>query len=257
MKDSQRCYNPFLHTGVSDPFTSSCLFYLVKIMKQNQYTIKALIFDFDGLILETEEPIFLSWQKLYASLGLELPLDMWLTTVGSSDADWDPVQDLNNKMTGDIELSLLEQRLEYEMEIILAQPVLPGVVNYLESARRLGLKTAVASSSSREWVEGHLRRTGLISYFDCLRTSDDVTFTKPDPELFVTAMQALEVEPQQSLVLEDSANGILAAKRAGAWCVAVPNKITRSSSLDLADLRLDSLADMPLDLLLSKFPSVK
>jgi HAD superfamily hydrolase (TIGR01509 family) len=226
-------------------------------MKPVTRQIEALLFDFDGLIVETEEPIFVSWQNLYTSFGLELPLDLWLGTIGSSDAEWDPVVDLKQKLDRALDWnSLLEKRRQTELDMVEKQPVLPGVIDYLESARRVGLKTGVASSSSRRWVEGHLKRTGLMGYFDCIRTSDDVRQTKPNPELFLTAIQVLQVEPQRTLVFEDSANGILAAKRAGAWCVAVPNQMTIRQSLDLADLRLESLAEMPLEALLEKIQNL-
>lgn len=227
------------------------------MMTRSNFHIKALVFDFDGLILETEEPVFRAWQNLYASFGVEMPLDLWQSTIGSSDADWHPLNDLKQKLDWKPDWEkLLEQRSRVEMQMVLDQPILPGVITVLESARRLGLKTAVASSSSRQWVEGHLQRLGLLEYFDCLRTSEDVQRTKPDPELFVQAIQALGVEPQETVVFEDSANGILASKRAGAWCVAVPTVMTRKMPLKLADLRLDSLADLPLEGLLEVLEEV-
>jgi HAD superfamily hydrolase (TIGR01509 family) len=216
-------------------------------------SIRALLFDFDGLILETEGAVFTAWQEAYASLGLVLPYDLWVTTIGTMHAPWDPRDDLKEKLGANGSLdAVLAQVKKREMEIILSQPVLPGVEDYLKSARRLGLKTAVASSSSHSWVAGHLSRLGLLDYFDCLRTKDDVTLTKPSPELYLAAMSALGVTAGECLVFEDSPNGVLAAHRAGARCVAVPTAITESLPLDLADLRVSSLAEMPLEALLEK-----
>jgi beta-phosphoglucomutase-like phosphatase (HAD superfamily) len=126
------------------------------------------------------------------------------------------------------------------------------VKDYIDDAKRLGLKVALASSSSHSWVDGHLSRLGLIAHFDCIKCSEDVKAVKPDPALYQSVLDELELSADEGIVLEDSANGILAAKRAGLFCVAVPNPMTCHLSLDLADLQLTSLADLPLEELLSR-----
>ena len=118
--------------------------------------------------------------------------------------------------------------------------------------RRLGLKLGLASSSSCKWVEGHLKERGLRSYFDVVRAADDVRLTKPDPELYLAVLAELGVSGAEAVALENSPNGIRAAKAAGMYCVAVPNHLTRQLALDEADLRLESLAEMPLEMLLEK-----
>ena len=132
-------------------------------------------------------------------------------------------------------------------------PPLPGVTDLIQSARRQGLKLAVASSSERAWVFGHLERLGLLGLFDCLRVREDVRRTKPDPELFLSAAACLGVKPEQALVFEDSAHGITAARAAGMHCVAVPTLLTRGLDLSQADLRLDSLEQVSLAELLARF----
>lgn len=218
--------------------------------------IKALVFDFDGLILETEEPIYQSWQELYREHGCRLSFEKWTSIIGTDEFEigWDPLAELE-EMTGrplDRE-RIAPSRRQRELDLIYTQPVLPGVLDYLQDARRLGLKIGLASSSSCDWVRGHLARLGLLDYFESLTASDDVQFTKPDPALYRTAVAELGVQPEQALALEDSPNGVLAAKRAGLFCVVVPNAMTRDLDLDHADLRLDSLADMSLEDLLAKF----
>ena len=99
---------------------------------------------------------------------------------------------------------------------------MPGVLDYLRDAHRLGLKVGLASSSSCAWVEGHLVRLGLREYFDCVRARDDVSITKPDPALFLSAVETLGVQPCEAIAFEDSRNGLIAARRAGLHCVAVP-----------------------------------
>jgi HAD superfamily hydrolase (TIGR01509 family) len=216
--------------------------------------IRALIFDFDGLILDTEEPIFHSWQELYRFYHLSLSLESWADTIGRSEdeAPFDPKRDLDERLGYRLDWdSIGPRRRQRELELIAVQPVLPGVENYLKSAKQLKLKIGLASSSDLGWVAGHLERLGLRNYFDCLRTSDDVRHTKPAPDLFLSALNCLEVSPQEAVVFEDSPNGILASRRAGIFCVVVPNRLTRHLNLDQANLRLNALSDLPLEELLA------
>jgi HAD superfamily hydrolase (TIGR01509 family) len=215
--------------------------------------IKALVFDFDGLILETETPIFQSWQELYQEYGFELRLDQWIANVGTAEEQFDPMMNLEQKLGRSLDqVNLLRRRRERELELIRSQPVLPGVCDYLESARQMRLRVGLASSSPCEWVVGHLERLGLIGYFNAIAASDDVRRTKPDPALYRTAVEWLEVGPHEAVAFEDSLNGLIAAKRAGLYCVVIPNALTQRLNLDDADIRLGSLEEMRLaDLLAS------
>jgi putative acetyltransferase len=113
----------------------------------------------------------------------------------------------------------------------------------------------VASSSKYDWVDGYLRQLGLFDDFDAILCREDVQRIKPDPDLFLAALEALKVRADEGLVFEDSPNGVLAAKRAGIRVVAVPNPITAHGTIDGADLCLSSLAEMPLEALLIRFNS--
>jgi HAD superfamily hydrolase (TIGR01509 family) len=139
-----------------------------------------------------------------------------------------------------------------EMELVKGLRPLPGVEEMLSEARALGLKLAVASSSDRAWVSGHLDRLGLESYFQALVTADDVRRLKPDPEIYLRALATLEVEPEEAMALEDSPNGVLAARRAGIPCVAVPNAVTARLHIEGASLMLESLAGVSLESLLAR-----
>jgi HAD superfamily hydrolase (TIGR01509 family) len=219
--------------------------------------ILALVFDFDGLILETEGPIYQSWRELYAAYGVPLPLETWGKIIGTSD-HLDVFGELERQAGQKLDRrTLTTLQKERETALVLQQPVRPGVEQYLKDARRLGMKVGLASSSSCKWVTGHLERLGLLPYFDRICARDDVHLTKPDPELFQLAVRRLGVEPHQAVALEDSPNGILAAKRAGLYCLAVPNELTRQLSLDLADLRVDSLEELPLEQLLNQLQTPK
>ena len=215
-------------------------------------TIRALIFDFDGLILETEEPVFLSWQELYREHGCQLSFDDWATIIGTMDADFDPLKSLEDCIGRSLPDNRAQRRLQRETELILERPALPGVEKYLKDAQRLGLRIGLASSSPCSWVTNHLTRLRLIDYFQAIRGRDDVKLTKPDPELYLAAAEGLGVPTEEAIALEDSPNGITAAKRAGMYCVAVPNVLTRRLPLEQADLRLDSLIDLPLEELIKK-----
>lgn len=213
--------------------------------------IKALVFDFDGLILETEGPIYQSWQEQYAEYGIPLPLETWGQIIGTSD-HFDVFGELERQAGGKLDReAVIARQKARETALVEGQPVRPGVEQYLQDARRLGLKIGLASSSSCAWVTGHLRRLGLLDYFDCICARDDVRLTKPDPQLYTLAVSRLEVAPGEAVAIEDSPNGILAAKRAGLHCLAVPNELTRQLSLEQADLCVDSLADFPLEKLLA------
>jgi HAD superfamily hydrolase (TIGR01509 family) len=220
--------------------------------------IKGLIFDFDGLIIDTEEPIYQSWQELYQSFGFQIPIQKWLTIVGSADVLFDPAADLEQQLGRRLDWATLEPaRQQREHALIDRQPLLPGVAEILHDAKAAGLRVSLASSSTCAWVTGHLTRLGLIHYFDCILASDDVLRTKPDPELFTRALACLGLRPGQAVVFEDSPNGILAARRAGIFTVAVPGALTRHLALDGADLRLESLADLSLDQLLDRIEATR
>jgi len=215
--------------------------------------IRALIFDFDGLILETEGPSYKSWEEVYQSFGLTLPFSIWSTIIGTTQGGFDPRLELQKQVSRQVDWDVVESRRQAsEQALIEAQPVLPGVEQYLQDARRLGLKTGLASSSSCNWVIGHLKRLGLVDHFDCICASDDVQHTKPDPELYHSVLRGLGVRPNEAIALEDSPIGIRAAKQAGVYCVVVPNPLTSQLILNQADLLLGSLAEMSLEQLLNK-----
>jgi len=209
--------------------------------------IKALVFDFDGLIVDTEVPIFRAWQRIYREHGQDLPLQQWLTIIGTASGPFDPVIDLAKKTGAKLdeqELKALE--VLYYQEATALQQLLPGVIDYLVAARQLGLKTAVASSSTRKWVMDHLNRFGIGGRFGAIICREDVKRTKPDPDLYLTALERLGVQPAEAIAFEDSSNGIHAAKAAGLLCVVVPNLLTVDLDLTEADLRLLTLEAMPL-----------
>lgn len=220
--------------------------------------IRALIFDFDGLILDTEGAVYRSWQELYQSYGGHLDFSFWARIVGTVSNEYDYFDDLEAQIGRPLERERLSRaRRQRELDLIALQPLQPGVQAYLEDARRMGLKIGLASSSTCEWVVGHLTQRGLIHYFDCIRARDDVHTVKPDPELYLSVLAGLGVKAEEAIALEDSPIGVTAAKRAGLFCVAVPNELTRRLPLDHADLHLNSLADLSLEELLRRVAAAR
>jgi len=214
--------------------------------------LEALIFDFDGLIVDTESTVLQSWAELYREFGVELPLGDWLRSVGADYGPdtFDPYADLEAQVGRPLDWETLRPR-RYAREIAMAnrQPPLPGVVALLDDAQAHGLRLAVASSSSHRWVDGHLQRLGLFRRFDAVVCAEDVARAKPAPDLFLKAVEALGVPPKGVVVLEDSANGVIAARAAGLFCVVVPSELTRHLNLSAANMRVQSLAELSVDLL--------
>jgi putative hydrolase of the HAD superfamily len=209
--------------------------------------IKALIFDFDGLILETETPVFESWRECYLAHGHKLNIEEYAACVGSDETSFDPVTDLENRHSESIDWQLwTEKRRELIQKALDNRPPLPGIVDRLEEATNQSLPCAVASSSPRSWVEPFLDKLDLRRFFKNTVCLDDVKKPKPDPELFLKAAESLGVKPNEALVFEDSLNGLRAAKTAGMFCVVIPNQVTRHLNLQEASLQLESLGDQSL-----------
>jgi HAD superfamily hydrolase (TIGR01509 family) len=208
--------------------------------------IRAIVFDFDGLILDTEEPVYRSWLEVYEAHGEDLPFERWVQVVGSTTAGFHPQHHLEERLGRPLPKEVLDRRIDRRTEMVLAQKVLPGVVRHIEEAKAMGLKLGVASSSTTDWVRGHLARLGILDSFDCMRCRDDVANAKPEPDLYLAVLDCLGVNASEAIAIEDSPNGVMAAKRAGLRCVAIPNSITARLDLGQADLLLGSLAEVTL-----------
>ncbi len=217
--------------------------------------IKALIFDFDGLILDTETPEYEAWHDIYLELGQDLTLETWGQIVGGMAAsDFRPLPYLQTLTGRDLTpLNLSVRASERNLACILALPPLPGVLATLRAARRLGLRLAVASSSPHRWVDGHLNRLGMTHFFEVIKCADDVSHTKPEPDLYLSVLETLGVSPLEAIAFEDSPNGVVAARRAGIFVVAIPNPVTAQLKIVGENLRLNSLASLNLDQLLDQF----
>ena len=216
--------------------------------------IEAIVFDFDGLIIDTETPEFDAWQEIFQSFGARLERETWESQIGRGHEAFDIYKHLADLSGQHIDREVVRPRMRRRyLELIERNPVLPGVEDYIVTAKKMGMKIAIASSSRGGWASGHLERRGLIRHFEFVLSAEDVSNPKPDPELYTMAVNKLGVEPRNALSIEDSAVGLTSAKAAGLSCVVVPNPMTKSMNFSSADLRLESLADLPLENLLRKF----
>jgi HAD superfamily hydrolase (TIGR01509 family) len=219
--------------------------------------LRAFLFDFDGLLLDTEFASRAGWQLLYRDHGHELPEDLWATLVGTTHAPWDPMEHLEELVGAPLERETLnERRYAHEIALIEAEELRPGIAEYLAAAREHDLKRAIVSSSSRRWIDMHLERLEEAVGWDAICTADgDPVRAKPAPTLYLEALDAIGVSADEAVAFEDSPNGVLAGKAAGLFCVAVPNEVTRELGLEEAgaDLVLDSLADLPPEQLFARF----
>lgn len=215
--------------------------------------IRALLFDFDGLIVDTESVGYQTWKELYERHGHDLAVETYAQAIGTEFNElYDPRRDLDTLMGVPLQWPELELlRLERERELRTTLKTLPGVVDRLEEARELGIPCAVASSSPLSWVGRWIDQLELRPYFHHLTTVDDTGKVKPDPSLFLHAAGRLQVEPDHVLIFEDSLNGLRAAKAAGMRCIAVPGPMTRHLDFEGAFKEVRSLEEVSLKQLMN------
>ncbi|WP_019009058.1 HAD-IA family hydrolase [Deinococcus aquatilis] len=188
--------------------------------------IRALIFDFDGTILDTESREFWHWQELYRTHGRELALTDWQSGIGTWDA-FDPWAGLPDTVQADREQvhAELHGRILADIQ---EQDVRPGVRAVLEAVQPAGFRLALATSSDRAWVTRWLEHHNMLHLFEVMATRDDVARVKPDPELYLLAVERLGLRPEECIAVEDSLNGATAAVAAGTRVLVVPNDVTRT-----------------------------
>ena len=186
--------------------------------------LRAIVWDFDGTILDTETPEWEGFAELYRAHGHELPLARWQEKIGTY-GGFDPWEPFLSHAS--LEEFKRERRTTYLLRIS-ELAIRGGVLPLLEEARDAGIVLAVASSSDRAWVSGHLERLGLLRYFPVLCTREDVPVVKPDPALYRLALERLGVAASEAVAIEDSLNGCRAALAAGLVCVVTPNAATET-----------------------------
>jgi HAD superfamily hydrolase (TIGR01509 family) len=209
--------------------------------------VRAVVFDFDGLVLDTETSIYTAWSEAFEAHGcVPLTLEEWSAEVGTTRA-LDLVGIMESRAERPIDVDAMHAaRMARRDELLEGETLLPGVERWLDDAHAAGFGVAIASSSEPDWVHGHLVRLGVRDRFGHLSCREERVPPKPAPDVYLRACDVLGVAPAQALAVEDSPNGVAAAKTAGLWCVAVPNGVTASLDFSAADLVLPSLADCSL-----------
>ena len=216
--------------------------------------IRALVFDFDGLILDTETPLIDSYHDVHEAHGVPFDRAVFLRSVGHADYAFDPWHGFSPHAD---RAALELQRQTCKSARLLAQKILPGVVALLDAAKETGLRVGLASNSEHEWVEPHLARLGLRERFDFLACREDAPSPKPEPDLYRLVLNHFGLRGIEAIAFEDSHTGSIAAKRANLWCVAAPNPSTAHHDLSHADLRVTSLAEVDLHELMNRFSNGK
>jgi putative hydrolase of the HAD superfamily len=210
---------------------------------------KAIIFDFDGLIVDTESVWYDVTKEVMLDYGCDLKLENFAKYIGTTGGGL--YDELNAMSNQPIDRELVKSRTNDLYQQRKDQFALrEGVLDYLQAAKEHGLKIGLASSSSRKWVVDYLERFKILDFFQVIKTSDDVQKVKPDPELYVKALQELGVEANEALCFEDSLNGLTAAVGAGLHCVIVPNPVTQYLDFKGHVHRLTSMSELSFDDLL-------
>lgn len=212
--------------------------------------IRAVIFDFDGLIIDTESVLIQAYGDIHARHGVPFERDHFLRNVGHADYSFDPWHAFE-KLADRAALELERQKWNRELNRRLRP--LPGVLAILDSARTAGLRIGLASNSGHDHVDRQLERLGLLERFEALGCREDVPSPKPEPDVYRFVMNQLGVHGSEAFALEDSQTGALAARRAGLWVVAVPNAATAHHDFGKAHVCVPSLSEVTLDDLLAKF----
>ncbi len=212
--------------------------------------LRSLVFDFDGLILDTETPLVDSYAEVHAAHGVPFDRQALLDATGEAKFAFDPWHGFSPHAD---RAALEIERRASKNELTLRQPILPGVVPLLDAAQSAGLRIGLASNSTHSWVDTHLERLGLLPRFEFLACRGDAPSPKPEPDLYRLVLNRFGLRGHEAVALEDSHTGVLAAKRANLWAVAAPNEVTAHHDFSRADLRVTSLAEVALDDLLVRF----
>lgn len=216
--------------------------------------IRAVIFDFDGLILDTETPLIDAYADVHLAHGVAFDRALFIRSVGHAEYAFDPWHGFSPHAD---RAALEVERRERKEALLEQQRLLPGVLPLLDDARRLGLRIGLASNSEHAWVEPHLARLGLLDRFEFLACREDALSPKPEPDLYRLVLNRFGLRGIEAIAFEDSHTGSLAAKRANLWTVAVPGPSTAHHDLSHADLLVNSLAAVHLEELVQRFSAAR
>lgn len=211
----------------------------------------AVIFDMDGLLIDTE-PV---WRRVeievFGSVGLHLTEEQCLETMGVPVPDvvrlWYSRHPWEGPTLDDVTRRITSGVVEY---VRTHGEPMTGVLQAVRAVKDAGLRTAVASSSSEEMIAAVVCRLGIAGSIDAIASADNELAGKPDPAVFLTAARKLGVAPQACVAVEDSPNGVVAAKAAGMFCIVVPDPhLAVDPRMAQADRTIRSMEEFSLDIL--------
>jgi HAD superfamily hydrolase (TIGR01509 family) len=206
--------------------------------------IKAILFDLDGLMFDSEPHSLASWAAVLAERGVTLDQPTIDSILGQR-IDATARTLIDKYHLPDSVQALADAKTEYQITHLAGNvKPMPGLIELLDEIDRRRMPKAIASSGIRRYVEAVLRVNGLLDRFSVIITGDQVAHGKPAPDVFLAAARALNVEPSGCLVLEDAPNGVQAAKTAGMTCFAVPDHSVARLDLSQADRVFASLNDV-------------
>jgi HAD superfamily hydrolase (TIGR01509 family) len=212
-------------------------------------SLAAVIFDFDGIVLDSETPEYESHRRIYQRCGVMLTVEEWCGVIGTwsegHDEQWFTRLCAQSADAPARDAYFAERRRIFE-EIVPADPM-RGVHALLTILREARIPAAIASSAPARWVVGAVERLGIAPLFDAIVTGDQVEHRKPAPDVYLAAARRLGVEPQRSIAIEDSGPGIAAARAAGMKAVAIPHWLTARHDLSGADLTVAHAGELTLD----------
>ena len=209
--------------------------------------LRALLFDFDGLIIDTESAVYEGWREFYASHGQPLAVHTWAQCVGTDFGVYNPKAELEALTGKTFDWVATEAEIEVRIrELLQGYEALPGVRELLEQAAAEGIACSVASSSHLSWVTGWLKHLELSHHFANISCRDHVAQIKPAPDLYLDAADKLKVHAGEVVVFEDSLNGLRAAVSAGMRCITAPGPLTRHLDLSASWRQVQSLAEVSL-----------
>ncbi len=213
--------------------------------------LRAVVFDFDGVIVDTETPLYEAWARTFEHYGADpIGLDRWAESLGRHDDDpamLDPMRLLRSLVGSGIDVDEAHRmRRRFRDEALSQMPIQPGVEALLGEIEALDLGVAIASSSPPDWIDDHLSARAMSGRFETVCCAGNGIAGKPAPAVYLEAATRLRVDPVHCLAIEDSPNGIAAAKAAGMKCVAVLTPINATLDLSAADARVDGVGDIDL-----------
>jgi HAD superfamily hydrolase (TIGR01509 family) len=213
--------------------------------------LMAVVFDFDGVILDSETPEFEAHRLIYEQCGIALTPDQWCDQIGiwvdGHAGRW--FRRLSELSDCPPDLKTFEAEKRRLCQALVSYEPMRGIRTLVEALSDARVPTAIASTSPARWVVAAVERAGLRDRFLTIVTADDVTRRKPAPDVYLEAARRLGVEPARAVAIEDSAPGIASARAAGMKTIAIPHWLTERHDLSAADLRVAHAGDLTVSIL--------